>query len=164
MSDSIHEKQLRRGASENWPDIAGRLIPDGHLLPVRIYFEDTDFTGVVYHASFVRFLERARSDMLRRLGISHEALEKGEFGERLAFAVRHIDITFLKPARIDDIVEVVTTVTKSAGARLVLDQSIRRGAETLVNATVTVAIINAAGRARKLPAEMREKLVALSLG
>lgn len=147
-----------------WPDIAGRLTPGGHLLAVRIYFEDTDFSGVVYHASFIRFLERARSDMLRQLGISHESLDGGEFGERLAFAVRHIDIAFLKPARIDDILEVGTTVTKSAGARLILDQTIRRDAHTLVNASVTIVMINAAGRARKLPAELREKLVALGRG
>lgn len=149
---------------ESWPDLAGRLTPDGHLLAVRIYFEDTDFSGIVYHASFIRFMERARSDMLRSLEISHEALDSGAFGERLAFAVRHIDVTFLKPARIDDVVEVTTTLKSNAGARLILNQTIRRGGDTLINALVTIVMINAAGRARKMPAIMREKLAAFGRG
>lgn len=142
---------------EPWPDLAGRLMPGGHILPVRVYFEDTDFSGVVYHANFLKFLERARSDMLRLLGVSHEELDRGDFGERLAFAVRHIDIDFLKSARIDDIVEVETSVARMAGARLILAQTIRRGGATLVAASVTVVMVNAAGRARRLPAQLRER-------
>jgi acyl-CoA thioester hydrolase len=144
--------------SENWPDLAGRLTSKGHILPIRIYFEDTDFSGVVYHANFLRFMERARSDMLRLLGVNHDALYDGAFGEPLAFAVRHIDITFLRPARIDDVVEVDTLLAREAGARLVLGQTVRRGSETLARAWVTVVMINAAGRARKLPAALRDKL------
>jgi acyl-CoA thioester hydrolase len=143
----------------DWPDLAGRLIAGGHLLPVRVYFEDTDFSGVVYHANFLKFMERARSDMLRLLGVGHAELDDGAHGERLAFAVRHSDVSFLKPARIDDVVEVETVVADSAGARLVLDQTIRRGGEALVTATVTVVMVNAAGRPRKLPAAVRDKLV-----
>lgn len=148
-----------------WPDLAGRLTADGHVLPVRIYFEDTDFSGVVYHANFLRFIERGRSDMLRLMGVSHDALDNGAhggaLGERLAFAVRHIHVDFLKPARIDDLVEIETRLGEIAGARLTLDQSVRRGAEILVTARVTIAMINQAGRPRRLPAIVRDKLAAL---
>jgi len=144
--------------TEAWPDLAGRLNADCHVLPVRIYFEDTDFSGVVYHASFLRFLERGRSDMLRLLGVSHEALDGGAHGERLAFAVRRIDVEFLKPARIDDLVEIETRVSSFAGARLILDQRVRRGTEIILSANVTVVMINTAGRARRLPEIVREKL------
>jgi len=147
--------------AEPWPDIAGRLTPHGHVLAVRVYYEDTDFSGLVYHASYLKFMERARSDMLRLLGVSHEALDQGAYGEALAFAVRHIDISFLKPARIDDLVEVETVVAKAAGARLILDQTVRRAGDPLVNASVTVVTINAAGRARRLPAVLRNKLAAV---
>ncbi len=70
--------------SEPWPDLAGRLTDDGHVLPVRVYFEDTDFSGWVYHASYLRFMERGRSDFLRLKGIGHDALDKGEHGARPA--------------------------------------------------------------------------------
>lgn len=143
---------------DTWPDLAGRLTPHGHLLAVRVYFEDTDFLGVVYHANYLKFMERARSDMLRLLGVGHVELDEGAYGEGLAFAVRHIDVAFLKPARIDDIVEIETVVTKVGGARLVLKQTVRRAGETLATASVMVAIINSAGRARRLPAVVRSKL------
>jgi len=147
--------------TDAWPDIAGRLTPRGHVLAVRVYYEDTDFSGLVYHASYLKFMERARSDMLRLLDVSHDAMDQGAYGESLAFAVRHIDVSFVKPARIDDLVEVETVVAKTAGARLVLDQSVRRAGDCLVDATVTVVTINASGRARRLPAAVREKLAAL---
>ena len=144
--------------SEAWPDLAGRLETGGHVLPVRIYFEDTDFSGVVYHGSYVRFLERGRTDFLRLAGIGHDALDKGvhggTHGEALAFTVRRMAIEFLKPARIDEIV----------GARGVLGQTIRRGAEILVTAEVTVALVNAAGRPRRFPKTMVEALTRASAG
>lgn len=128
---------------------------------MRVYFEDTDFLGVVYHTNYLKFMERARSDMLRLLGVGHRELNDGAYGESLAFAVRHIDVAFLKPARIDDAIEIETMVRKVAGARLVLDQTVRRGGESLATAAVTVAMINAAGRARRLPAAVRDKLVVI---
>lgn len=143
---------------EAWPDLSGRLVSGGHVLPVRIYFEDTDFSGVVYHANYLRFMERARSDMLRLLGVSHDALDSGAFGERLAFAVRHLEIGFEKPAIIDDFIEVKTSVVGVAGARLLLDQTICRGVETLVGAKITIVMINAQRRARRLPVKVRDKL------
>ena len=141
-----------------WPDLAGHLEGSRHILPVRIYFEDTDFSGVVYHGSYVRFMERGRTDYLRLLGVGHDALDKGEHGEPLAFAVRRMTIEFLKPARIDDVIEVETRVGELAGARIVLAQTVRRGAELLVTAEVTVALINAAGQPRRIPEAVRERL------
>jgi acyl-CoA thioester hydrolase len=143
---------------EKWPHVAGRLVPGGHVLPVRIYFEDTDFSGIVYHASYLRFMERGRTDWLRLLGVSHEELDRGDHGERLAFAVRRMEIDFLKPARIDDLVEVETVTAKSSGARIILQQTIRRDGAVLVDATVTVVLVAENGRPRRLPASLREKL------
>ena len=138
--------------------LGGRLEGGAHILPVRIYFEDTDFSGVVYHGSYVRFMERGRTDYLRLLGVGHDALDKGEHGEPLAFAVRRMTIEFLKPARIDDIIEIETSVGELGGARIVLAQTVRRGAELLVTAEVTVALINAAGQPRRIPEAVRERL------
>ena len=139
--------------AEQWPSLSGRLVPGGHVVPVRIYFEDTDFSGVVYHGSYVRFMERGRTDFLRLLGVGHEALAKGEHAsEPLAFAVRRMTVEFLKPARIDDLVEVETRLDRIDGARIVLAQTIRRGSVTLVTAEVVVVMINAGGQPRRLPA------------
>ena len=144
--------------AEAWPHIAGRLVPGGHVLPVRIYFEDTDFSGVVYHGSYIRFMERGRSDFVRLIGIGHSELHKGEHGEQLAFAVRRIHVDFLKPARIDDLVEVETRVLDLGGARIVLRQTVKRGEETLVDAEVTVVLVNHQGRARRIPDSLRDVL------
>ncbi|CAN5209411.1 tol-pal system-associated acyl-CoA thioesterase [soil metagenome] len=145
-----------------WPDLAGRLIEGGHahILPVRVYFEDTDFSGVVYHGGYIRFMERGRSDYLRLLGVGHDALARGEYadGEQLAFAVTRIVADFRKPARIDEVIEVVTRAASVGGARIVLSQTIRRDDLLLVSAEVTVVMVNAAGQARRLPGIVREML------
>jgi acyl-CoA thioester hydrolase len=141
-----------------WPDAAGRLVAGGHVLPVRIYFEDTDFSGVVYHGGYIRFMERGRSDFVRLLGIGHTELKNGAHGESLSFAVRRIHVDFFKPARIDDLIEVETRVLDLAGARIVLRQTAKRGGEILVDAEVTIVLINAEGRARRIPPAVRERL------
>lgn len=148
----------RDGSGGAWPDIAGRLTDGGHALPVRIYFEDTDFSGAVYHASYLRFMERGRSDFLRCLGVGHSALAAGTEGEPLSFAVRRMAIEFLKPARIDDLVEVETRPKEVEGARAILSQRIVRGGETLVSAEVTVAVVNGEGRPRRIPGSIRALL------
>ncbi len=148
--------------ARGWPDLAGRLIPGGHILPVRVYFEDTDFSGVVYHGAYIRFMERGRSDFLRLLGVGHDALDRGEHGEDgepLAFAVRRITAEFLKPARIDDVLEVETRAGELRGARIILSQTVRRGDTILVTAEVTVVMINAEGRARRMPDAVRAVLL-----
>jgi acyl-CoA thioester hydrolase len=137
------------------PAIAGRIVDGRHFLPVRVYYEDTDFSGIVYHANYLKFCERGRSDLLRLLGIEHRGL--GRSG--LAFAVRRMTCDFVKPARIDDLLEVVTRPLAIAGARLELAQSVQRADDTLFAANVTLALIDASGRPRRLP-----EALALSLG
>jgi acyl-CoA thioester hydrolase len=138
--------------------LSGRLIEGGHCLPVRVYFEDTDFSGVVYHARYLHFLERGRTDFLRLHGIGHRALMDGAFGEPMAFAVRRMEIDFLAPARIDDVLEVETRTALLGGARVLLDQRILKGGIVLVEAKVKVAVISPDGRARRMPAAVAERL------
>ena len=117
-----------------------------HLHTVRVYFEDTDFSGAVYHAAYLHFFERGRTEFLRELGVHHSELAK----DGIAFAVRRMTIDFLRAAAIDDLLEVETVVAASTGARMDLMQTIRRGAETIATADVTVVAIKA-GRAVRLP-------------
>ncbi|KQQ85951.1 tol-pal system-associated acyl-CoA thioesterase [Aureimonas sp. Leaf324] len=138
--------------------LAGRLVDGGHRLDVRVYFEDTDFSGVVYHARYLHFLERGRTDYLRLHGIGHRELMDGAFGEPMAFAVRRMEIEFLRPARIDDILSVETRTALLGGARVVLDQRILRGDEVLIEAKVKVAVISPDGRPRRMPAAVAERL------
>jgi acyl-CoA thioester hydrolase len=145
----------------NWPDLAGRLIADaagrGHVLPVRVYFEDTDFSGLVYHASYVRWCERGRSDFLRLLGGDHRRLIDGSEGaEPAAFVVRRMTFDFLKPARIDELLEVVTRVKGIGAASMTLVQSVRRAETTLVEAEVTVVLISVSGKPLRISSTLRE--------
>jgi acyl-CoA thioester hydrolase len=134
------------------PDsISGRLTAAGHELRQRVYFEDTDFSGRVYHARFLHFMERGRSDYMRLLGIHHRELA----AEGLAFAVRHMEIDFLKPAAIDDVLMVLTEPVETRGARIVLRQSVSCEGDTLAVARVTVALIGKDGRATRLPPAIR---------
>ena len=141
---------------ENWPDLAGRLTEFGHCQMVRVYYEDTDFSGIVYHASYIRFIERGRTDFIRLLGVEHSALDSGEDGERVALAVRHMDINYLKPAHIDDLLTIETRAKSAKGARMILDQRILRGEDVLFTAEVTVVVINRQGRPRRLPDNLRK--------
>jgi acyl-CoA thioester hydrolase len=145
----------------DWPDLAGRLIEDasgrGHVLPVRVYFEDTDFSGLVYHASYVRWCERGRSDFLRLLGGDHRRLIDGSDGaEPAAFVVRRMTFDFLKPARIDELLEVVTRVKGIGAASLTLVQSVRRAETGLVEAEVTVVLISVSGKPLRISSALRE--------
>ena len=144
----------------NWPDLAGRLIedPNGrrHILPLRVYFEDTDFSGLVYHASYVRWCERGRSDFLRLAGNDHRALFDGSSGrEASAFVVRRMNLEYLKPARIDEVLEVTTSLKETGAASLVLNQRITRDGATLFEAEVTVVLISISGKPMRLSRELR---------
>lgn len=137
---------------------AGFLRGKTHVLPVRVYYEDTDFTGVVYHASFLRFMERGRTDCLRVLGLSHASMWAEE--EPLAFAIRHMEIDFLKPARIDDALLVETRFVGLSGARLHALQAISRGGEPLVEARLQAVLVGANGRPKRPPRALRALLEA----
>lgn len=152
-------------ADRSWPDLAGRLtVRDGrrhHLLPVRVYFEDTDFSGLVYHVSYVRWCERGRSDFLRLLGNDHRGLIDGSNGrEPAAFVVRRMALEFLKPARIDEILEVETCVKETGAAHLVLDQKIVRAGTTLFTAQVTVVLVSVSGKPLRIASALRTSFAA----
>jgi acyl-CoA thioester hydrolase len=134
--------------------LSGRLTPSGHELRQRIYFEDTDFSGRVYHARYLHFLERGRSDFLRLLGIGHAELA----GSGFAFAVRRLAIDFLKPAAIDDLVVVHTRKAGIGGARINLGQSVWKDDVPLVSAEVTIALLGPGGRVARLPDAIRRAL------
>jgi acyl-CoA thioester hydrolase len=135
-----------------WPHLSGRLEGGTHLLPVRVYYEDTDFSGVVYHASYLRFLERGRTDFLRLAGVDQSTLHAE--GEGLIFAVRRMTIDFLKPARMDDVLLIETRTDEVRGASLVIAQAIRRGEEAILIADVRVAAL-AGGRPARIPDALR---------
>ena len=128
---------------------------------MRVYYEDTDFTGVVYHASYLRFMERGRTDFLRLLGVRHRALfeETSHETPGFAFVVRSMQIDFLKPARMDDVLAVVTTPGDVKGASLTVDQRVMRDDELLVGAKVRVAFI-AGGKVQRIPDSLRTALIA----
>jgi acyl-CoA thioester hydrolase len=134
----------------DWPDLAGRIEGDTHVLPVRVYFEDTDFTGLVYHANFLKFCERGRSDFIRLLGIDHRTVANPKEGDPAVFVVRRIEIDYLKPARIDEVLEVVTRCTELGGATLVLSQDVRRDGETLARLKVSIVLVSKAGKPQRL--------------
>jgi acyl-CoA thioester hydrolase len=132
-------------------------IRDGrHRQPVRVYYEDTDFSGVVYHASYLRFMERGRTNYLRLIGADHramfEAAEKEAPG--FSFVVRHMSIDFRKPAHMDDVLDIVTVPEEVKGASVTLHQQVMRGDELIVEAHVQVAFVSG-GRARPIPKPLR---------
>lgn len=135
--------------------LSGTLTTDGHSLIQRVYYEDTDFSGVVYHARYLHFLERGRTDFLRCLGIEQAKMATGD--DSLIFVVHRMEIDFKSPARMDDILTIRTSTEKAAGAKLILDQQIRRDETLLIAARVIVAVINAKGRPQRLPAALTEK-------
>ncbi len=140
----------------DWPDLAGRLAGDGHVLPVRVYYEDTDFSGSVYHASYLRFMERGRTDYLRLLGTDQRVLfeqtEKEAPG--FSFVVRAMTIDFFKPARFSDLLEIVTAPEDVKGASILLHQRVMRDGDLMVEAKVRVAFVSG-GKARPIPKPLR---------
>jgi acyl-CoA thioester hydrolase len=132
-------------------------IRDGrHVLIVRVYYEDTDFTGVVYHANFMRYMERGRTNYLRLIGAENRALFEAADREApgFAFVVRSMTIDFLKPAHMDDVLEVVTAPVEVKGASIVVHQRVLRAGELLAEARVRVAFVSG-GRARPIPKPLR---------
>jgi acyl-CoA thioester hydrolase len=127
----------------------------GHDLTIRVYYEDTDFSGVVYHANYLRYLERGRTEFLRAADVHQRDLHAGE--HRIAFVVRQMTIDWLKPALMDDLIRVETRSTELRGASIRLSQRILRGDEVLLTAEVLVAAVSG-GRPARLTPELRGKL------
>ena len=127
-----------------------------HVFPVRVYYEDTDFSGFVYHASYLKFIERGRSEFLRICGLGHRELLNA--AEPLFWTVRKIEITYLRPARIEDALTARTQVAGITGARMLLNQWIERSGEMLTRASVEVCLIGSAGRPRRIPDAIREQM------
>ncbi len=142
----------------NPPVNQGALHDASHTLTERVYFEHTDFSGIVYHARYLDFLEHGRSDYVRLLGVHHSAMRDGAYGESLAFAVHRMEIDFKRSAGIDDILTIETDRGVLSGLRLTFDQRILRDQELLLAAKVTVVLINPAGKPRRFPVEMLKQL------
>jgi acyl-CoA thioester hydrolase len=132
-------------------------VRDGrHVMAVRVYYEDTDFSGVVYHANYLRFMERGRTNFLRLLGANQRGLfeEAEKEAPGFAFVVRSMTLDFLKPARMDDVLTVITEPEEVKGASITLYQRVMRGEDLMVEARVRVAFISG-GRARPIPKPLR---------
>ena len=126
-----------------------------HSFALRVYYEDTDLAGIVYYANYLKFIERARSEWVRTLGVDQGRLRAEE---GIVLAVRRVEADYLRPARFDDELTVTTEVVAATGARIVLDQAITRAGERLFQAQVTLVCLTEAGAAVRLPAELRGKL------
>ncbi len=153
-------KTFQAGSSKQSTEMTFPLdgeIRDGrHHMQVRVYYEDTDFSGIVYHANYLRFMERGRTNHLRLMGASQQTLfeQAQEETPGFAFVVRSMELDFLRPARMDDVLDVVTWPIAVKGASITLAQEVRRGDEVLVKAAVRVAFI-CNGKAQPIPKSLR---------
>jgi len=137
-------------------DLDGEILDGRHVMPVRVYYEDTDFSGVVYHANYLRFMERGRTNFLRLLGADQRGLFEEAAAEApgFAFVVRAMTLDFLKAARMDDLLHVTTAPAEVRGASITLHQTVTRGDELLVEGQVRVAFVSG-GRALPIPKALR---------
>ncbi len=136
--------------------LAGRFCGREHILPLRIYYEDTDFSGVVYHANYVRYLERGRSEFIRAIGASHTSLMQGP--QPVTFVVSGLDMRFVRPARIDDLLEIRTLVETVKGARILCRQAVTRGGQLILEASVENVCVTLEGKPRRLPPLLMDRL------
>jgi acyl-CoA thioester hydrolase len=159
LINKCHEFSRRKASMT--PHLDG-LIRDGrHHMQIRVYYEDTDFSGIVYHANYLRFMERGRTNHLRLMGAEQHALFAEAMAETpgFAFVVRSMQIDYLKPARMDEVLDVITWPLEVKGASITLAQEVRRGGDVLVKAKVRVAFISE-GRAQPIPKALRVLLKA----
>jgi acyl-CoA thioester hydrolase len=135
----------------------GRLEGGVHRFPIRVYYEDTDAAGIVYHGNYLKFAERARTEMLRGLGLNHT-----ELAERLGlvFTVRRCEIDYQAPAKLDDELQVATRILEVGGARLIAEQTITRAGGALARLVLTLACVGRSGRPARLPGDLRKVLAA----
>ena len=171
MSDTSHSDSaaLMGDAAAGWPDLAGRIIDDAsgrrHVLPVRVYFEDTDAGGIAYHASYIRWCERGRTDFLRLLGTDSRRLIDGSASrEPAAFVVRRMNCDFLRPSRMDDVLIVETRVKEIGGASVTLLQAVLNQDRRVFEAEVTVVLVAVSGKPLRVSAEVRDAFRAHSEG
>ena len=129
-----------------------------HRWPIRVYYEDTDLAGIVYYANYLRFIERARSEMVRAAGVDQVAMKAAG----LVFAVRRVEAEYLSPAKYDDQIEVRTTLSALKGASFEMAQDVWRGDTLLFRAQVVIVVLTEAGRPARLPADIRAKVAALA--
>lgn len=153
---------------QEWPDLAGRLKRDGandgrghvHVLPVRVYFEDTDAGGVAYHASYVRWCERGRTDLLRLLGTDARRMIDGSDAQvPAAFVVRRMTFDFKRPAQMDDVLEVETRVGELGAASVTLHQTVVRDGTLLCQADVLVVLVSMAGKPLRISDRVRAEFL-----
>ena len=143
------------------PFVPGAFVGAAHHYRTRVYFEDTDLSGIVYHANYLRYMERARSDMLRLAGIDQRAAMEGGEG---AWAVTDLTIKYRSPAKLDDDLLVVSTVEAVRGASVIIAQRILRGQDTLTDGRVTAAFLSPEGRPRRQPAGWADRFTAIMNG
>ncbi|WP_394181322.1 tol-pal system-associated acyl-CoA thioesterase [Yoonia maritima] len=125
-----------------------------HRFPIRVYYEDTDLAGIVYYANYLKFIERARSEWVREMGIDQVAMKADGF----VFAVRRVEADYLAPARFDDELIVETSLAERTGVRLTVKQDVKRGEVLLFSALVTIICMNEAGAVARLPAAIRQSV------
>jgi acyl-CoA thioester hydrolase len=154
----------RRETNVTEPNLDGEIRGGRHHMAVRVYYEDTDFSGVTYHASYLRFLERGRTNYLRLLGTNHRDLFEETQNEApgFAFVVRSMTIDFFKPSFMDDVLEIVTSPLDVKGASITLLQQCNRRGSMLVKARVRVAFVSG-GKAQRIPKALRLAMEAVHL-
>ncbi|MFC7048615.1 tol-pal system-associated acyl-CoA thioesterase [Emcibacter nanhaiensis] len=145
--------QLDNSLSES---LAGRLDQGVHILPVRVYYEDTDAGGIVYYANYLKYLERGRSDMLRLLGVDQMGMLAFEQDDDVQFVVRRAEVDYISPARLDEVLTVRTVIEKAGGASLIMGQKIYRGEDLLVSAVIKAGVLGKAGRPVRLPEKIKK--------
>lgn len=150
MSDQTPQPPLEQN------DINGYLKEGEHLQPIRVYYEDSDASGIVFYGNYAKFIERGRTNFLRLLGVHHQDLFALE--EPVAFTVTKLEMDYLKPARLDDTLMVKSRYTRLTAARIFGEQNVWRGDELLVRAKIQAACINLDGKARRIPGYVRELL------
>jgi acyl-CoA thioester hydrolase len=136
----------------------GRFDGKTHILPARVYYEDTDVSGIVYHANYLRMMERGRSEFLRLVGIHHMVMMAGE--DPVAWTIRRMEIDYAKPARLDDALEIHTRYRTLTGARLTGEQWVKCKGVDLVTAKLEAALITMTGKPRRIPEDVKAKLEA----
>lgn len=160
MTRRVHDGYSRCVSSNLDTPYRGGFISGEHRFALTVYFEDTDAYGIVYYANYLRFMERARSDMIRSLGVD-QAAELRHSGS--AYAVVEVDIKYRRPARLGDDLQVISKVEQVRASAVHIQQRVMRGPEVLTDAKVTAAFLNGNGRPQRQPKEWVEKFKAIMI-